>query len=68
MLLTDGRALEADIIVTATGLNLQTLGGMTLTVDGDPVDVADRVAYKGMMLSGVPNFVFVFGYMNAAGR
>ena len=66
VLLTDGRALEADIIVTATGLTLQTLGGMTLTVDGDPVDVADRVVYKGMMLSGVPNFIFVFGYVNAS--
>jgi monooxygenase len=66
VLLKDGRTLEADIIVTATGLNLQTLGGMTLTIDGDPVDVADRVVYKGMMLSGVPNFVFVFGYVNAS--
>jgi monooxygenase len=64
--LKDGRTLEADIIVTATGLTLQTLAGMTLTVDDDPVDVADRVVYKGMMLSGVPNFIFVFGYVNAS--
>jgi monooxygenase len=66
VLLTDGRDLEADIIVTATGLTVQALGGMTLSVDGDPVQVADRVVYKGMMLSGVPNFVFIFGYTNAS--
>jgi monooxygenase len=66
VLLTDGRDLEADIIVTATGLTVQALGGMTLSVDGDPVQAADRVVYKGMMLSGVPNFVFIFGYTNAS--
>jgi len=66
VLLTDGRELEADIIVTATGLNVQALGAMTLTVDGTPVQAADRFVYKGMMLSGVPNFVFVFGYTNAS--
>jgi cation diffusion facilitator CzcD-associated flavoprotein CzcO len=64
--LTDGRTVEADIIVTATGLNVQALGGVTLTVDGDPVEAGDRVAYKGMMLAGVPNFAFVFGYTNAS--
>jgi monooxygenase len=66
VLLKDGRTLEADIIVTATGLNVQMLGGMTLTVDGNPVQAADRVVYKGMMLSGVPNFIFIFGYTNAS--
>ena len=66
MLLKDGRELPADIIVTATGLNVQALGGMALTVDGEPVRVPDRYVYKGMMLSGVPNFVFVFGYTNAS--
>ncbi|HVT69525.1 MAG TPA: NAD(P)/FAD-dependent oxidoreductase, partial [Trebonia sp.] len=66
VLLTDGRDLEADIIVTATGLNVRPLGGITLTVDGDPVRAADRFVYKGMMLSGVPNFAFVFGYTNAS--
>jgi monooxygenase len=66
VLLKDGRPLEADIIVTATGLIVQMLGGMTLTVDGNPVRAADRVVYKGMMLSGVPNFVFIFGYTNAS--
>jgi cation diffusion facilitator CzcD-associated flavoprotein CzcO len=66
VLLKDGRELPADIIVTATGLNVQALGGITLSVDGEPVLAADRVVYKGMMLSNVPNFVFVFGYTNAS--
>jgi cation diffusion facilitator CzcD-associated flavoprotein CzcO len=64
--LADGRELDADIIVTATGLNVQPIGGIALTVDGGQVRAADRVVYKGMMLSGVPNFVFVFGYTNAS--
>ena len=64
--LIDGRRLEADIIVTATGLNVRALGGIALTVDGSPVSVPDHFVYKGMMLSGVPNFVFVFGYTNAS--
>ncbi len=66
VLLKDGHEVAADIIVTATGLNVQALGGMTLTVDGEPVQPGDRYVYKGMMLSGVPNFVFVFGYTNAS--
>ena len=66
VLLKDGRALIADIIVTATGLNVQPLGGITLTVDGDPVQPGDLYMYKSMMLSGVPNFVFIFGYTNAS--
>jgi cation diffusion facilitator CzcD-associated flavoprotein CzcO len=66
VLLKDGRELPADVIVTATGLNVHALGGITLTVDGDPVQVGDRIAYKGIMLSGVPNFIFVFGYTNAS--
>jgi monooxygenase len=64
--LESGRQLEADIIVTATGLNVQLLGGMSLTVDGVPVHAGDTVAYKGMMLSGVPNFAFAFGYTNSS--
>ncbi|WKG02134.1 NAD(P)/FAD-dependent oxidoreductase [Mycolicibacterium sp. HK-90] len=66
ILLESGRELDADIIVTATGLNVQLFGGMTLTVDGEPVDLPKTVAYKGMMLSGVPNFVFAFGYTNSS--
>jgi monooxygenase len=64
--LESGRELEADIIVTATGLNLQAFGGITLRVDGRPVHLPDTVAYKSMMVSDVPNFVFVFGYTNSS--
>jgi cation diffusion facilitator CzcD-associated flavoprotein CzcO len=64
--LESGQHLEADIIVTATGLNIQLLGGMSLTVDGAPVDLTDAVTYKAMMLSGVPNFAFAFGYTNSS--
>ncbi|MGC3863698.1 flavin-containing monooxygenase [Micromonospora chersina] len=64
--LTSGEELPADVVVTATGLNLLALGGMTLTVDGAEVDLASTVAYKGMMLSGVPNFAMTIGYTNAS--
>lgn len=64
--MTTGEDLDADVIVTATGLNLLAFGGMTLTVDGEPVSLADSLAYKGMMLSGVPNFVMTLGYTNAS--
>ena len=66
VLLESGRTLEADIIVTATGLNVQAMGGMALIVDGQPVRLADTIAYKGMMLSGVPNFAYAMGYTNSA--
>ncbi|MET8836834.1 NAD(P)/FAD-dependent oxidoreductase [Micromonospora sp. NPDC004540] len=64
--LTSGAELPADVVVTATGLNLLALGGMTLAVDGAEVDLASTVAYKGMMLSGVPNFAMTIGYTNAS--
>ena len=64
--LESGKHLEADIIVTATGLNIQLFGGMSLTVDGRPVDPVDTVVYKAMMLAGVPNFAFAFGYTNSS--
>lgn len=64
--LKSGRELDADIIVTATGLNLQAVGGMSLTVDGNPVHLPDTVAFKGMMLTGVPNFAFAIGYTNSS--
>ncbi len=64
--LDSGEQLEADVIVTATGLNLLFLGGMELVVDGEPVDVSEKMAYKGMMLSGVPNCAFTVGYTNAS--
>lgn len=64
--LRSGRELEADVVVTATGLNLQLLGGMQLSVDGRAVDLADSLNYKGMMFSDVPNMASSFGYTNAS--
>lgn len=64
--LESGAELEADIIVTATGLNLQLFGGMTLSRDGVPIDLRDSVAYRGLMLSGVPNFAMAIGYTNSS--
>ena len=61
-----GELLEADIIVTATGLNIQLFGGAELRLDGQPVDTGKRLIYKGMMLDGVPNMAFAFGYTNAS--
>jgi monooxygenase len=64
--LASGAELDADMIVTATGLSLLAVGGMALRVDAEPVDLAGTVAYKGMMLSGVPNFALAIGYTNAS--
>jgi cation diffusion facilitator CzcD-associated flavoprotein CzcO len=64
--LESGDAVEADVIVTATGLNLQLLGGISLTIDGMPFDAPNHIAYKGMMLSDVPNMAFSIGYTNAS--
>jgi monooxygenase len=61
-----GEELECAIIVTATGLKLKLLGGMTMTVDGKPIDVSQTMSYKGMMCSDVPNFAFTLGYTNAS--
>jgi cation diffusion facilitator CzcD-associated flavoprotein CzcO len=64
--LESGAELKADVIITATGLNVLFLGGMELVVDGEPVDFSKLMAYKGMMLNGIPNFVFTLGYTNAS--
>ena len=64
--LQDGTELAADIVVSATGLNLQVLGGAVLRVDGEPVTLSDTLAYKGMMFSGVPNLALSMGYTNAS--
>ncbi|MEV6341935.1 NAD(P)/FAD-dependent oxidoreductase [Actinoplanes sp. NPDC051851] len=60
--LESGAELAADIVVTATGLNLLPLGGIRLTVDGRPIDITERVAFRGMLLSGLPNTAFAIGY------
>ena len=64
ILLESGSELEADIIVTATGLNVVPFGKVALQVDGQDVDLHERVAYKSMMISGVPNFAYLLGYTN----
>jgi cation diffusion facilitator CzcD-associated flavoprotein CzcO len=64
--LASGQELEADVIVTATGLVMQTFGGAELRVDGRAVDAGKTLAYRGVMMSGVPNFAAVFGYVNAS--
>ena len=64
ILLESGSELQADIIVTATGLNMVPFGKIALSVDGEPVDVPNSVVYKGLMVSGVANFVFTMGYIN----
>jgi monooxygenase len=66
ILLESGRELAADVIVTATGLNVQAFGGIRLTVDGREVRLPETVAYKGMMLSGVPNLAYAIGYTNSS--
>ncbi len=64
--LVSGEELTADIIVTATGFDLSVLGGIAFTIDGQPLDFHDTVTYRGMMFSGVPNMMWVFGYFRAS--
>ena len=64
--LKSGDELQADIIVTATGLKLKCLGGIQMSLDGTPTNLAQIISYKGMMLRGIPNFSFTLGYSNAS--
>ncbi len=64
--LKSGEHLAADLVITATGLNLQVLGGLQLTVDGKGIDMAKTLNYKGLMYSGIPNLASCFGYTNAS--
>ena len=64
--LTSGEELVADVVVTATGLNVVPFGNLELAVDGEPVKVPETMAYQALMLCGVPNFVFTLGYTNAS--
>jgi monooxygenase len=66
LLLESGATLDADIIITATGLELLFIGGIELTVDGEAVDLPSKLTYKGMMLEGVPNLALAIGYTNAS--
>jgi monooxygenase len=64
--LASGAELEADVIVTATGLSLQIAGGISVEVDGQKIDFARTVGYKGLMFSGIPNLALTIGYTNAS--
>lgn len=66
ILLKSGKTLEADIIITATGFNLSVLGDIDFNIDGVPLDFSKTVTYRGMMFTGVPNMVWVFGYFRAS--
>ncbi len=66
LLLKSGRELEGDVIVTATGFNLSVLGDIGFTIDGQPLAFHDTVTYRGMMFTGVPNMLWVFGYFRAS--
>jgi len=64
--LKSGKVLNADIIVTATGLSLEAMGGAKASVDGRPINLADTFTYRGFACSGLPNLAFVFGYTNSS--
>lgn len=64
--LKSGKELEADLVVTATGLDMQLMSDLAITVDGDPVDASKSLSYKGMMFSDIPNIATSFGYTNAS--
>ena len=66
LLLKSGQTLEADVIITATGFDLSVLGDIAFEIDGKPLDFASTVTYRGMMFTGVPNLVWVFGYFRAS--
>jgi cation diffusion facilitator CzcD-associated flavoprotein CzcO len=66
ILLKSGQRLDADIIITATGFNLNVLGDIAFSIDGKPLDFAQTVTYRGMMFTGVPNMAWVFGYFRAS--
>jgi cation diffusion facilitator CzcD-associated flavoprotein CzcO len=66
ILLKSGQQLDADIIITATGFNLNVLGDVAFAIDGKPLGFAQTVTYRGMMFTGVPNLVWVFGYFRAS--
>jgi cation diffusion facilitator CzcD-associated flavoprotein CzcO len=66
VVLSSGEELPADIIVTATGLNLQLFDGMPIVVDGRQIDVVDTIAYRGTLLSGIPNWAMAIGYTTSS--
>jgi cation diffusion facilitator CzcD-associated flavoprotein CzcO len=65
-MLKSGRHIDADIVVTATGIQLQALGGITVSLDGEKINPHDRYVYKGHLLEDVPNLAWCIGYTNAS--
>ncbi len=63
--LASGKHIDADIIISATGLNLQVLGGMSLSLDNKPLDLSHHMTYKGVLAENIPNIAWIFGYINA---
>ena len=63
--LKSGKHLDADIIVSATGLNLQVLGGISLSIDNHTLDLSKHMTYKGVLAENIPNIAWIFGYTNA---
>ena len=61
-----GEVLQADIIITATGFNLNALGDIDFVIDGKPLVFSDTITYRGTMFTGVPNMAWVFGYFRAS--
>ncbi|MCX6393957.1 MAG: NAD(P)/FAD-dependent oxidoreductase [Solirubrobacterales bacterium] len=66
LLLESGDQLDADVVVTATGLDMLAFGGIETTIDGELLDISKTIAYRGMMLTSVPNFTYAIGYTNAS--
>ncbi|MEC8443780.1 MAG: NAD(P)/FAD-dependent oxidoreductase [Pseudomonadota bacterium] len=66
ILLKSGKTLDADIVITATGLKVVVLGKIQVTLDGKPFDVTDKMSYRGVMFEGIPNAAMVFGYTNSS--
>lgn len=66
ILLKSGRELDADIIITATGLNIQMLGGMKIVVDGEALELSEQMTYKAVLVEDIPNFAWIVGYTNAS--
>lgn len=66
MVLQSGHTLDADIVVTATGLRLQTFGGMEISVDGTPIATNQLLSYRAVLMQNIPNMAFIFGYTNAS--
>ena len=64
--LKSGETLDADIVVTATGFNLNVLGDIEFTIDGEPLNFSERIGYRGAMFTGIPNMAWVFGYFRAS--